>query len=136
MRVTLFHCGPAANESELKAFEYLKSRLQSEPGDEEWILLTNVAFSVTNQLQSDEIDIVAIGPPGAQVIEVKHWTAQWFDGHGMEVADEADRVTLKARKVGTTLRKLVPQLPRVDGTILLTQEPTKVKRLTGQPVRG
>lgn len=136
MRVTLFHCGPAANESELKAFEHLKSRLQSEAGDDEWVLLTNVAFSVTNQLQSDEIDIVAIGPPGAQVIEVKHWTAQWFDAHSAEVNDEADRVTNKARKIGTTLRKVIPELPRVDGSILLTQDPSKVRRLTSQPVRG
>ena len=136
MRVTLFPCGPAANESELKAFEHLKNRLQSESGDDEWILLTNVAFSVTNQLQSDEIDIVAIGPPGAQVIEIKHWTAQWFDAHPVEVEDEADRVTNKARKIGTTLRKVIRELPRVDGAILLTQEAAKVKRLTGQPVRG
>jgi hypothetical protein len=62
MLVTLFQCGPAANDSELKAFEHLKSRLQSEAGDGEWVLLTNVTFSVTNQLQSDEIDIIAIGP--------------------------------------------------------------------------
>jgi hypothetical protein len=136
MRVMLFHCGPAANESELRAFEHLKSRLQSEPGDDEWVLLTNVAFSVTNQLQSDEIDIVAIGPPGAQVIEVKHWTAQWFDAHSAEVTDEAERVTNKARKIGTTLRKVIPELPRVDGSILLTQDPSKVRRLTSQPVRG
>jgi Nuclease-related domain len=136
MRVTLFPCGPAANESELKAFEYLKNRLQSERGEDEWILLTNVAFSITNHLQSDEIDVVAIGPPGAQVIEIKHWTAQWFDAHAVEVEDEADRVTSKARKIGTTLRKVVPELPRVDGTILLTQEPAKLKRLAGQQVRG
>ena len=136
MKVTLFPCGPAANDSELKAFEHLKNRIQSEPGDGEWILLTNVAFSVTNQLQSDEIDVVAIGPPGAQVIEIKHWTAQWFDAHAVEVEDEADRVTMKARKIGTTLRRVVPELRRVDGTILLTQDPAKVKRLTGQVARG
>lgn len=136
MRVTLFPCGPAANDSELKAFEYLKNRLQSEPGNDEWILLTNVAFSVTNQLQSDEIDIVAIGPPGAQVIEIKHWAPQWFDAHAAEVEDEADRVTMKARKIGTTFRKVIPDLPRVDGSILLTQEAAKVKRMTTAPVRG
>ena len=73
MRVTLFPCGPAANESELKAFEHLKNRLQSEAGDEQWVLLTNVAFSVTHQLQSDEIDLIVIGPAGVRVIEVKHW---------------------------------------------------------------
>jgi hypothetical protein len=95
-----------------------------------------LAFSVTHQVQSDEIDVVAIGPPGIRVIEVKHWTAQWAETHTDLVLREAERVTEKARKIGTTLRKLVPTLPRVDGTILLTQEPSKVKRLAGKEVRG
>jgi hypothetical protein len=47
--------------SAITAFEHLKNRLQSEPRDEAWVLLTNLAFSVTHQLQSDEIDLVAIG---------------------------------------------------------------------------
>ncbi|MGE3540247.1 MAG: NERD domain-containing protein [Candidatus Tectimicrobiota bacterium] len=136
MKMFLFPCGPAANESELKAFEHLKSRLQSEPGDEEWVLLANLAFSVNHQLQSDEIDIVAIGSTGARVIEVKHWAAQWFDAHRRDVEDEADRVTNKARKIGTTLRRVYLDLPRVDGAILLTQEPSKVKRIAGQDVHG
>lgn len=136
MRVTLFSCGPAANESELKAFEHLKTRLQSTPGDSEWALLTNLAFSVTHQLQSDEIDIVAIGPPGIRVIEVKHWEAQWVDKNPDLVGYEADRVTNKARKIGTTLRKIVPELPIVDGAFLLTRESSKIKRLRGRKIRG
>jgi hypothetical protein len=136
MIVTLFSCGPAANESELKAFEHLKTRLQSTEGTDEWVLLTNLAFSVTHQLQSDEIDIVAIGPPGIRVIEVKHWTAQWVEKKAELVEQEADKLTNKARKVGTTLRKIVPDLPRVDGAILLTQEPSKVKTLRGKQVHG
>src|ERR1700677_3426363 len=136
MKATLFSCGPAANESELIAFKHLATRLRSVQGDDEWVLLTNVAFSVTHQLQSDEIDIVAIGPPGVRVVEVKHWTAQWVDGHADLVAQEADRVTSKARKIGTTLRKIIPDLPRVDGAILLTQEPAKIKRLAGREERG
>ena len=136
MRVALFSSGPAANESELSAFQHLASRLESTAGDEQWILLTNLAFSVTHQLQSDEIDIVVIGPPGVRVIEVKHWTAQWVDGHPELVAQEADRTTNKARKIGTTLRRIFPGLPHVNGAILLTQEPSKVKRLAGRDVRG
>ncbi len=135
MKVTLFPSGPAANESELKAFEHLRSRLESIPGDDEWILLTNLAFSVTHQLQSDEIDIVAIGPPGVRVIEVKHWTAQWVHVHVDLTQQEADRVTNKARKVGTTLRRIVHDLPRVDGAFLLTQEPSKTRRIKKE-VRG
>src|SRR5262245_5310187 len=37
MRVTLFPCGPAANDSELKAFQHLKARLMSEPGEGTWV---------------------------------------------------------------------------------------------------
>ena len=136
MRVTLFSCGPAANESELKAYEHLRTRLQSTQGDDEWIILTNLAFSVTHQLQSDEIDIVAIGPPGVKVIEIKHWNAQWVDEHRNLVEQEADRVTNKARKIGTTLRRIVPHLSRVDGAMLLTREPSKVKSLADKVVRG
>lgn len=136
MRVTLFPCGPAANESELKGFEHLKNRLQSEPRDEEWVFLTNLAFSVTHQLQSDEIDLIAIGPTGVRVVEIKHWTAQWLDANRTDVEGEVDRLTNKARKVGTTLRRVVPDLPRVDGAILLTQDPSKVKRVASQEVRG
>jgi serine/threonine protein kinase len=136
METTLFSCGPAANESELSAFRHLKTCLQSTPGTDKWVLLTNLAFSVTHQLQSDEIDVVVIGPSGVRVIEVKHWTAQWVEVNADLVAQEADRVTNKARKIGRTLRKIVPNLPRVDGAILLTQEPSKVKRLGGRDVRG
>jgi serine/threonine protein kinase len=136
VKVTLFPCGPAANESELKGFEHLKNRMQSEPGNYEWVLLTNLAFSVTHQLQSDEIDVAVVGPMGVRVIEIKHWTPQWCEAHEAEIEHAADRLTNKARKVGTTLRRLEPQLPRVDGSILLTQEPSKVRRVADQKVRG
>ncbi len=74
MKATHFGCGPAANHSERKAIHYLKSRLQGAPGNDHWILLSNLSFSVTHRLQSDEIDLVVIGPPGMRVIEVKHWS--------------------------------------------------------------
>ena len=64
-------------------------------------MLTNLAFSVTHQLQSDEIDTVVIGPPGVRVVEVKHWTFQWVDSHKDLVEQEAERGTNKARKIGT-----------------------------------
>ncbi len=136
MRVTLFACGIAANDSELSAFSHLSTRLKSTFGDDVWLLLTNVAFSVTNQLQSDEIDLVVIGPCGVRVVEVKHWSAAWIEAHPDLLIEEADKVTNKARKVGTTLRKLAPEVPRVDGTILLTQEASKLKKISGKFVRG
>ena len=136
MKVTVFHSGPAANESELKAIQHLDSRLRSEPGDEHWILLANHMLSVNNQFQSDEIDLIVIGPTGVQVIEVKHWTSQWFDLNQYEVEGEADRIAMKAKKVATTLRRVVPELPFVGPAILLTQDRSQITRLAGKDVRG
>ena len=130
-------CGPAVNESERKAIAQLKTRIISVPGDDEWWLLTNLAFSATHRLQSDEIDIIAIGPPGVRVIEVKHWTAAWANRNPGLVEQEADRVTGKARKIGTTLRRLIPGLPHVDGAFLVTERAARVKGLESrEPVRG
>ena len=135
MKVIHIPCGPAANESEKKALEHLKSRLQGTPGEDQWILLTNLSFSFTHQLQSDEIDIIAIGPSGVRVIEVKHWNTRWVKQNTDLVEHEADRVTHKARKIGTTLRKAVSNLPFVGGAFLLTQEPSRLKQLPNK-IRG
>ena len=138
MKVTPFHCGPFANESERTAFEHLRSRIESSLGasDDQWILLTNLTRSVTHQFQADEIDMIAIGPPGVRVIEVKHWSRRWVDEHPDLVDQEADRVTNKARKIGTTSRKSVPDLAGVDGVFLLTRESPGVRELAGRVVRG
>ncbi len=138
MNVTPFHCGPFANESERTAFEHLRSRIESTLGasDDQWILLTNLTWSVTHQFQADEIDMIAVGPPGVRVIEVKHWSRRWVDEHADLVNQEADRVTNKARKIGTTARKHVPDLGRVDGVILLTRKSPGMKELAGRVARG
>ena len=138
MKVVHFPCGSFANESERTAFEHLRSRIESSLGasDDQWMLLTNLTWSVTHQFQADEIDMIAIGPPGVRVIEVKHWSRQWVDEHPDLVDQEADRVTNKARKIGTTSRKSVPDLGRVDGVILLTRESPGVRELAGRVVRG
>ena len=137
MKVTLFPCGPFANVSERKAVEHLKHRLISTPGDGEWVLLSNLSFSSSHRKQSAEIDIVAIGPPGVRVIEVKHWSTGWINRNQDLVEHEADKVTDKARKVGTTLRERVRSgLGRVDGVFLVTQARFKVKGLTDRSVKG
>lgn len=133
MKVRPVRCGPFANRSEIDAFNTLKSGLVSLPGDGEWVLLTNVAFSVTHQLQSDEIDMVAVGPPGVRVIEVKHWANR----HRSLAEAEADRVSMKARRVGTTLRRLVPSLPHVEGVVLLTRAASAItKFMSASRIRG
>ena len=136
MKASVIPCGPAVNESERRAVERLKSGLIGHPGDAEWLLLTNLTFSATHRLQSDEIDIVAIGPPGVRVIEVKHWTAAWVRQHRDRVEQEADRVTMKARKIGTTLRAKLEGLPHVEGVFLVTETAARVEGLAGQRMRG
>lgn len=137
MRITVIPCGEAVNESEASAIDRLKRELEKVGGDDEWVLLTNLAFSVTHQFQSDEIDIIAIGPPGVRVVEVKHWSVSWVDANNYLVEQEADKLTNKARKIGTTLRRVLTDLPRVDGSFLLTRQPSKVRKLVEQTaVRG
>lgn len=136
MNVLLIPCGPTVNESERLAIEHLRSRLISVPGNDEWLLLTNLAFSSTDRRQSDEIDIVVVGPPGVMVIEVKHWTGAWVRRNRRLVENEADRVTAKARRVGTTLRRRIPNLGYVEGAFLVTEAPAKVVSLRDDTVRG
>ena len=136
MKVDIVRCGPSANESERKAIKHLKSRLIGAAGDERWILLTNLMFSATQRHQADEIDIVAIGPPGVRVIEVKHWTARWVKQCPQLVEKEAHRVTMKARRIGTTLRKRTPNLGHVEGVFLTTEDKSKAKGLEVSPVAG
>jgi len=90
----------------------------------------------THSLPSNEIDIVVIGPPGVRVIEVKHWTAQWMAKNTEAIGREIECLDAKARRIGTTLRKYVPDLPYVDGVFLLTQEPSKLKNLPPSAKRG
>lgn len=127
MKVDHVPCNPAVTQSELHAIDTLVSKLTSWSSGGQWILLTNVAFSVTHRMQSDQIDVVAVGTPGVRVIEVKHLAK--IDQELAEL--EADRLAAKARRVETTLRKLVPRLPRVNGAIMLTRPtsgiPTSVR---------
>ena len=129
MQVELVPCGPTTNESERTAIDKLKTGLISEPGQEKWILLTNLSFSSSPHRQSDEIDIVVIGPTGVTLIEVKHWSASWVRRNIDIVEVEAERVTRKARTIGTTLRHKVASLPLVNGVFLVTETASKVADL-------
>ena len=136
MTIHFIPCGPPANESEEKSFDYLKRRLISEASDQEWILLANLALSITQNFKSDEIDLIAIGPGGVKVIEIKHWSGDWISRNQQKVEDEAERLNAKARKVATTLRRKVPDLPFVKGEFLLSQDFSRVKKVVGKDYRG
>lgn len=129
MPVQCISCGNFASESEQQAVKRLSAVLELASGGSEWVLLTNLAFSVSHNAQPDEVDIVAVGPPGVRVVEVKHWSASWVD-ENIEIAEqEAEKLARKARRVGTTLRAQFPQLPPVEVAFLLTRTPSKIKKL-------
>ncbi len=136
MRVRIIECGRPVNKSERRAIDYLKSSLSAETADGEWILLTNLHFSSRNNQQSAEIDIIAVGPPGAKVIEVKHWSSDWIRNNRRTVEKEAEKVTDKAKKIGSHLRKTVQAVGRVEGAILVTETPKRTKGLAREPVRN
>lgn len=135
-KIDVIPCGPAVNRSEETAIAHLKSSLIGLGRDGDWVLLTNLPLSTTHRRQSEEIDIVVLGPPGVRVIEVKHWTASWVQRNDDHVEHEADRVTNKARKIGTKLRAKIGDLPRVDGVFLVTEVSSKVEQIARKTVRG
>jgi Nuclease-related domain len=110
--------------------------LIAEPGDARFIILTNVAHSVSGGGQADEIDILLIGPTGVHVVEVKHWDRVYVRSHREVVAAEADKLALKARKVASKLRRRYPNLGYVEPKMLLTKEQKTLQRDTDEPISG
>lgn len=128
-------CSPAVTRSERRAIARLRSGLAGYGDGGEWVLLTNLIFSVSPQLQSDEIDIVVIGPPGVRVIEVKHWNQAWMRRHPGRVDKEAERVTSKTKRIAGKLRKHVAGFPYVACAFLITNAAERDAPLPGV-VRG
>ena len=136
MKVQSILCGQPVNESERRAHAHLRSRLLSAPGDDEWLLLSNLSFSSSHGRQSDEIDFVVIGPPGARVVEVKHWGTRWINRQRHIVEREAEKVTAKAKRIGAALRRKVRRVGRVDGAFLITERASRVRGIAGRKVRN
>ena len=122
MQVIVIPCAEFANESERLAVETIRQFLQSKPGHDTWILLPNVAYSLNATHQSDEIDLVAIGPQDLAVIEIKHWDKADLARLGAKVDAESEKLTEKVRRVATNSRRIWNELPRVDGRFYLTKE--------------
>ena len=137
MKAQVIPCGKPVNDSERRAFSHFKRSLESVQGDDLWYLLTNLSFSSRNDRQSDEIDLVAVGPSGVRVVEVKHWGPSWIMAHPQEVAQQAEKVTLKAKRVGAALRRKYPETGHVNGVLVTTVRPhAGIEHLRGSRVRG
>ncbi len=83
------------------------------------MVFSNLVWSYDHRRGCDEIDLLFVGPSGVRVVEIKGWGAPWIRQHyEYEVKTEAQKVAMKAKRVGSALRQVVPSLPRVDGVIL------------------
>jgi serine/threonine protein kinase len=86
--------------------------------------------------QPDEIDMVVVGSTGIHVIEVKHWDRSFVRSKRWVVEREADRITQKARRIGTKLRSKRPELRFVCPKMVFTKEPKTLRPETEESVRG
>ncbi|MGO8750982.1 MAG: nuclease-related domain-containing protein [Thermoguttaceae bacterium] len=92
-------CGLPANASEELAIQTLLDRLRSLSLAQRWILLTNLAHSVDSRGTPEEIDTLAIGSTGVQVIEVKHWGRGYLKSNSLTAEAEAEKLNNKVRKI-------------------------------------
>jgi serine/threonine protein kinase len=91
-------CGPFETKSEQEALNYLAPRL-----DASWILLTNLQHSARPTRTPDDIDLLAVGPTGVHVIEIKHWDQSFLKQNPALVVDQAQKLNAKARRVKSHL---------------------------------
>jgi serine/threonine protein kinase len=103
MSVRFIPCGEFVNASERTAVERLRAKLQSVEAF--WILLSNLNHSAQPGSRSDEIDLIAIGPPGIYAIEIKHWDAAYLRQQALIAEPEAERINAKAKRIAGQLRR-------------------------------
>lgn len=125
MTVKHVPCGPYANFSEENAANQLTAALDKAARGP-WVLLTNHAYAWNAQSQPDEIDLIAIGPPGVQIIEIKHWRRSFVESpnNQIQVDGEINRLINKVKKISTRLKTICPQIGFIPGKFLLTREET------------
>lgn len=94
-------CGEFVHESERKAVEHCRTRLNSVAATQTWLLLSNVPSAVNDRAIPDEVDLIAIGPSGLFVIEIKHRDCSCLKSHSVAVEQEAIKLNNKVRRIVT-----------------------------------
>ncbi len=126
------------NASEVAAESKLKAVLNALNDPVPWIVFAGLASSSSPLYQSDDLDLVPIGPRGVFLIEVKHWDAAWINGNRATAEAEAEKLTSKAKRLaGRVKRVLTLNPPKVNQAFLVTREPVGQnlpKKLRGVPV--
>lgn len=110
--------GTPVNESERKAIEHLKSKLQSHPDN--WVMLSNLYHHFHAARLSDEIDLVLIGSRGVIVVEIKHWDLGYIKANAIKAEVKAERINDKAKRIVGKLRQGGRDSGFVSAKMLLT----------------
>jgi serine/threonine protein kinase len=123
MAVKLVQCGEPVNESERIAAQRCKAALDALADTAPWVIFANCASSSSPLHQSDDLDLVLIGPRGVFLPEVKHWDSAWISENRMRAEDEAEKLTAKTRRFAGRVQRALFKSPKVQQAILLTREP-------------
>jgi serine/threonine protein kinase len=123
MAVKLIQCGQPANASERLAAQRCRAALEALGDTAPWVIFANLASSSSPLHQSDDLDLVLIGPRGVFLPEVKHWDAAWISDNQMRAEDEAEKLTVKTRRFAGRVQRALFKGPKVQQSILLTREP-------------
>lgn len=137
MKVKPIKCGEFINDSEKIAYEKIYSKLVSIPGNETYIILTNLTFSLDQKYLSDEIDQLIIGPSGVILVEVKHWNIEYINNKKILAENEADKINEKAKKIKSILKNYAIDPGFISGKFLLTNVDTSIagsKKIRGIPL--
>ena len=126
--------GTPVNESERKAIEQLKSKLQSHADN--WVMLSNLYHHFHAARLSDEIDLVLIGSRGVIVVEIKHWDLGYIKANAIKAETEAERINDKAKRIAGKLRQGGRDSGFVSARMLLTGGGTGVSGGQRQLIRG
>jgi len=123
MSVKIIRFSQPVNASEVVAETKCKAVLESLSDSVPWIVFAGYASSSSPLHQSDDLDLVPIGPRGVFLIEVKHWDAAWINGNKTSGEAEAEKLTAKAKRLSGRVKRAFSDSPKVIQAFLVTREP-------------
>ncbi len=123
MAVKIIRFSEPVNASEVSAQTKCKAALEALGDSAPWIVLAGLASSSSPLHQSDDLDLVLIGPRGVFLIEVKHWDAAWINENKACAEAEAEKLTAKTKRLSGRAKRALSDSPKVIQVFLLTREP-------------
>jgi serine/threonine protein kinase len=123
MAVKVIRFNAPVNASEITAEAKCKVALEALGDSVSWFVFAGLASSSSPLYQSDDLDLVPIGPRGVFLIEVKHWDAAWINDNRVSAETEAEKLTTKAKRFSGRVKRVLSEGPKVTQSFLVTREP-------------